>query len=199
VDGAARRRWIETAVDAGAAARLAATLKLHPLAARVLASRGYDAPEEAETFLAARLTDLPDPFTMKGMDGAVARIARALEAGERIVCYGDYDVDGVTSTALLAGFLRGAGGDVVTYTPHRLVEGYGLNVDAVRRLAGEGTRLLVALDCGITSVEEVRAAGALGVDTVVVDHHTVPVELPAAAAILNPHARIRRRTSPRWA
>ena len=187
MDGAARRRWIETAVDAGAAARLAAALKLHPLAARVLASRGYDAPEEAETFLAARLSDLPDPFTMKGMDAAVARITRALEAGERIVCYGDYDVDGVTSTALLAGFLRGAGGDVVTYTPHRLVEGYGLNVDAVRRLAGEGTRLLVALDCGITSVEEVRAAGALGVDTVVVDHHTVPVELPAAAAILNPH------------
>jgi len=83
--------------------------------------------------------------------------------------------------------LRAAGADLVTYTPHRLVEGYGLNVEAVRRLAAQGVRLLVTLDCGITSVEEVRAAAALGVDTIVVDHHTVPVELPAAEAILNPH------------
>jgi single-stranded-DNA-specific exonuclease len=124
---------------------------------------------------------------MKGMDAAVARIARAIESGERIACYGDYDVDGVTATALLAGFLRAAEADVVTYTPHRLVEGYGLNTEAARRLAAAGAKLLVTLDCGITSVEEVRAASALGVDTVVVDHHTVPVELPAAAAILNPH------------
>src|SRR6185369_12777729 len=91
------------------------------------------------------------------------------------------------STALLAGFLRAAGGDVVTYVPHRLVEGYGLNTAAVKRLAEGGARLLVSLDCGITSVAEVRAAAELGVDTVVVDHHTVPVELPAATAILNPH------------
>ncbi|HYG66902.1 MAG TPA: DHH family phosphoesterase, partial [Anaeromyxobacteraceae bacterium] len=121
------------------------------------------------------------------MDAAVARIVRALEQGERIACYGDYDVDGVTSTVLLTGFLRAAGADVVTYTPHRLVEGYGLNTGAVGKLAERGVRLLVTLDCGITSVEEVRAAAALGLDTVVVDHHTVPVELPAAAAILNPH------------
>ena len=124
---------------------------------------------------------------MKGMDGAVERIVQAIEGGERIACYGDYDVDGVTSTALLCGFLRAAGADVVTYTPHRLVEGYGLNTEAVRKLAADGARLLVTLDCGITSVEEVRAAASLGLDTVVVDHHTVPVELPAARAILNPH------------
>ena len=181
VDDVARRRWIESAVDPDAAARLAHALKLHPVAARVLAARGLGEPAAAETFLAARLADLPDPFTMKGMDGAVARIVQALESGERIACYGDYDVDGVTSTALLCGFLRAAGADVVTYTPHRLVEGYGLNTEAVRKLAGAGARLLVTLDCGITSVEEVRAAAALGLDTVVVDHHTVPVELPCRA------------------
>jgi single-stranded-DNA-specific exonuclease len=181
------KRWVEMGVEDGGAAALASALKLHPLAARVLAARGHGDPERAAAFLETRLADLPDPFTMKGMDAAVARIARALEAGERIACYGDYDVDGVTSTALLSGFLRAAGADVVTYTPHRLVEGYGLNRDAVTRLAGQGVRLLVTLDCGITSVDEVRAAAALGVDTVVVDHHTVPVELPAAAAILNPH------------
>ncbi|BDG01802.1 single-stranded-DNA-specific exonuclease RecJ [Anaeromyxobacter oryzae] len=185
--GAPAKRWVETAVDEARAAALAAALRLHPLAARVLAARGHDDAGAAERFLAARLADLPDPFTMKGMAAAVDRIVRAVGAREKIACYGDYDVDGVTSTALLAGFLRAAGGDVVTYTPHRLVEGYGLNRDAVAKLAGQGVRLLVTLDCGITSVEEVRAATALGVDTVVVDHHTVPVELPQAAAILNPH------------
>jgi single-stranded-DNA-specific exonuclease len=191
VDGATGKRWVEAAKGSpereALAAELSRALRLHPLAARVLAARGLSGPEAAARFLEAPLSDLPDPFTMKGMDRAVARIARALEAGERIACYGDYDVDGVTSTTLLAGFLRAAGGDVVTYVPHRLAEGYGLNAAAVESLAQQGVRLLVTLDCGITSVEEVRAATALGVETVVVDHHTVPVELPAAEAILNPH------------
>jgi len=187
VDGAPGRRWVETEVDGGAAARLAGALSLHPLAARILVARGLDEPGAASAFLSAKLADLPDPFGMKGMDAAVARIAHALDAGERIACYGDYDVDGVTSTALLAGFLRAAGGDVVTYVPHRLVEGYGLNSDAVARLAAQGVKLVVTLDCGITAAPEVRTAAGLGLDTVVVDHHTVPVELPAASAILNPH------------
>jgi single-stranded-DNA-specific exonuclease len=185
--GGPRRRWIDVQVDACRAARLAATLGLHPLAARVLAARGFAEPADAGAFLAPRLQDLPDPFAMKGMDAAVVRVVRAVEAGERIALYGDYDVDGVTSTALLAGFLRACGADVVTYVPHRLAEGYGLNTAAVERLAREGARLLVTLDCGITAGPELRAAAALGVDAVVVDHHTVPVELPAAAAILNPH------------
>ncbi len=178
---------MEAACDGAAAARLAGALSLHPLAARVLASRGLAEPERAERFLSAPLAGLPDPFTMRGMEAAVSRLARALDAKERIACYGDYDVDGVTSTVLLAGFLRAAGGDVVTYTPHRLVEGYGLNAGAVAKLAEQEVRLIVTLDCGITSVAEVQEAARRGVDVVVVDHHTVPVELPAAAAILNPH------------
>ena len=181
------RRWVEVGCDEAAAGRLARELGLEPLAARVLACRGLADPADAERFLQARLTDLPDPFLMKGMAAAVERLMRAIAGGERIALYGDYDVDGITSTALLAGFLRAAGAEVVTYVPHRLVEGYGLNTEAVRRLAGEGARLLVSLDCGITSVAEVRAAADLGVEAVVVDHHTVPVELPAATAILNPH------------
>ncbi len=185
--GPARKRWVEAACDEAAASALSKALSIHPLAARVLACRGLAEPAAAERFLGARLADLPDPFTMRGMEAAVARLVRAIEARERIACYGDYDVDGVTSTALLAGLLRAAGADVVTYTPHRLVEGYGLNVGAVERLAAQGARLIVTLDCGITSVEEVRAAAQRGVDVVVVDHHTAPVELPAAAAILNPH------------
>jgi single-stranded-DNA-specific exonuclease len=185
--GRARRRWIEAQVDAAGAARLASALGLHPLAAHVLAARGLADPADAQRFLAAGLADLPDPFSMKGMEAAVARLVRAVEGGERIALYGDYDVDGVTSSALLAGLLRACGADVLTYVPHRLVEGYGLNSPAVERLAGQGAKLLVTLDCGITSAPEVRAATALGVDAVVVDHHTVPTELPAAAAILNPH------------
>jgi single-stranded-DNA-specific exonuclease len=178
---------VEARADGAEAVRLADALGLHPLAARVLAARGLADPGAARSFLATRLQDLPDPFSMKGMDAAVARLVRAIEGGERIACYGDYDVDGVTSTALLAGFLRAAGADVVTYVPHRLVEGYGLNEGAVARLASDGVRLIVTLDCGITAAAEVRAAAALGVDALIVDHHTVPVELPAAAAILNPH------------
>ncbi len=181
------RRWVEVAVDEEAVARLARELRLEPLAARVLAGRGLAEPAEAERFLAAGLTELPDPFRMRGMEAAVEAIRRALREGRRIALYGDYDVDGVTSTALLADFLRAAGGDVVTYVPHRIVEGYGLNADAVARLAARGVRLLLSLDCGITSVAEVRAAAGMGLETVVVDHHTVPVELPAATAILNPH------------
>ena len=175
------------ACDDAAASRLVRELGLDPIAARVLACRGLGDPGAAERFLGARLADLPDPFLMRGMDAAVARLARAIEGGERIALYGDYDVDGVTSTALVCGFLRAAGADVVSYVPHRLVEGYGLNGGAVERLAARGVKLLVTLDCGITSVEEVRAAAALGMDAVVVDHHTAPVELPAASAILNPH------------
>ena len=185
--GPVAKRWVEAAWDEAAADGLARALGLHPLAARVLAARGLGEPERAERFLRAELSDLPDPFLMKGMAAAVERVVRAVEGGERIACYGDYDVDGVTSTALVAGFLRAAGAEVVTYTPHRLVEGYGLNQRAVETLAGRGVRLLVTLDCGITSVAEVQAAARLGVEVVVVDHHTVPVELPAAAAILNPH------------
>jgi single-stranded-DNA-specific exonuclease len=178
---------VEARGDREGEARLAAALGLDPLAARVLAARGLADPDAARAFLGVRLQDLPDPYAMKGMRAAVERLVRAIEGGERIACYGDYDVDGVTSTVLLAGFLRAAGADVVTYVPHRLVEGYGLNEAAVARLAAAGVRLLVTLDCGITAAAEVRAAAALGVDTVVVDHHTVPVELPAASAILNPH------------
>jgi single-stranded-DNA-specific exonuclease len=181
------RRWVEVGCDEAAALRLARELRLDARVARVLACRGHADPADAARFLEASLGDLPDPFLMRGMHDAVAAVRDALERGRRIALYGDYDVDGVTSTALLAGFLRAIGADVITYVPHRLVEGYGLNTAAVRRLAADGASLLVSLDCGITSVAEVKAAAELGVRTVVVDHHTVPVELPSAVAILNPH------------
>jgi single-stranded-DNA-specific exonuclease len=121
------------------------------------------------------------------MRGAVERLARALKANERVVLYGDYDVDGVCSTSLLSLFLRELGGNVVTYIPHRIGEGYGLNAQAIERLAKEGGKLLVTLDCGITSTAEVARANALGMEVIIVDHHSVPEVMPEALAILNPH------------
>ncbi|MCI0571946.1 MAG: single-stranded-DNA-specific exonuclease RecJ [Myxococcaceae bacterium] len=180
-------RWVLPEVTDEHAAALAAALGLHPLVGRVLTQRGLGTPEAASAFLRDRLADLPDPSLLKGMREAVARLGRALRERESITLYGDYDVDGVCSTALLSLFLEELGGQVSTYIPHRLEEGYGLNLAAIERLAAGGTKVLVTLDCGITSHAEVARAQALGMDVVVVDHHTVPATLPPAVAVLNPH------------
>ncbi|SEU18191.1 single-stranded-DNA-specific exonuclease RecJ [Stigmatella erecta] len=180
-------RWLlPDAVDQQVAS-LARELGLHPLASRILLHRGYRTPEAASAFLSDKLSDLPDPFLLKGMVTAVERITRALRGGEKITLYGDYDVDGVCSTSLLTLFLRELGARPSTYIPHRMGEGYGLNLQAMDRIAADGTRLLVTLDCGITSVAEVARARELGMDVVIVDHHTVPEVLPPAVAVLNPH------------
>jgi single-stranded-DNA-specific exonuclease len=180
-------RWVLPEPDEEKSARLAAELGLHPLAARVLVARGFTQAPAVQAFLADRLADLPDPALMKGMAEAVPALVRAIRGNAKITLYGDYDVDGVCSTALLALFLRQLGAQVATYIPHRIGEGYGLNLEAIERLAADGTRLLVTLDCGITSVAEVARARALGLQVVIVDHHTVPQTLPPALAILNPH------------
>jgi single-stranded-DNA-specific exonuclease len=170
-----------------AARRLAIEVGLDPLAARVLVARGVAEPQDAARFLSHELTDLPDPFRMRGMSAAVERLTRAIVQREQVTLYGDYDVDGVCSTALLSLFLDSVGAPPRTYIPHRIDEGYGLNLRAVERIAREGSRLLVSLDCGIASVAEVARARDLSMDVVIVDHHTVPEMLPAATAVLNPH------------
>jgi len=166
---------------------VAAALEIHPLAARVLVNRGYRTIADAKAFLADELADLPDPFLLKGMAQAVERLHRAVRQQEKITLYGDYDVDGVCSTSLLFLFLRDLGGCVATYIPHRLAEGYGLNLPAIKRIAADGTTLLLTLDCGIASVAELAKARALGLDAIVVDHHQVPQTMPVAVAVLNPH------------
>jgi len=185
-------RWILPGERAGtgdveAAARVVAgELGLHPVAARVLAARGHGTPEAAQKFLSDALTDLPDPFLMKGLPAAVERLARAVRNQDAVTLYGDYDVDGVSSTALLSTVLGQLGLTVRTYIPHRLEEGYGLNLPAIEKLAAEGTKLLVTLDCGITSHAEIARAKNLGLDVIVVDHHAVPETMPPALAVLNP-------------
>ncbi|WP_224360328.1 single-stranded-DNA-specific exonuclease RecJ [Hyalangium versicolor] len=180
-------RWVLPETVDDQAKSLAGELGLHPLPARILLHRGYRTPEAAHAFLSDKLADLPDPFRMKGMAAATERITRALRQNEKITLYGDYDVDGVCSTSLLALFLRELGAQPGTYIPHRLGEGYGLNVQAVEKLAAEGTRVLITLDCGISATPEITRARDLGLDVVIVDHHTVPATLPPAVAVLNPH------------
>ncbi len=192
VDGAAGAgpvRWIlgqGEAAEAEQAASLARAIGIHPVAARVLCRRGLARPEQVEAFLADDLAGLPDPFLLRDMDRAVERIAAAIARGEKIVAYGDYDVDGVSSTVQLVTLLRAAGAQIDWFVPHRLREGYGLNPEAIERLAAGGAKLIVSLDCGVGAVEEVDRAAALGVDVIVVDHHQLSPELPRAAAILNP-------------
>ncbi|MFL5350187.1 MAG: single-stranded-DNA-specific exonuclease RecJ [Hyalangium sp.] len=180
-------RWVLPETVDQQAASLAGELGLHPLPARILLHRGYSTPEAAHAFLSDKLADLPDPFRMKGMAAATERLTRALRLGEKMTLYGDYDVDGVCSTALMTLFLRELGARPGTYIPHRLGEGYGLNIQAIEKLAAEGTKVLVTLDCGITATAEISRARDLGVDVVIVDHHTVPATLPPAVAVLNPH------------
>ena len=170
-----------------AAEPLARALGCHPLVAQILWRRGLRDPQVAAAFLDSRLRDLPDPASLAGIEPAVRRLAHALVEDEPITAFGDYDVDGVSSTALLVSFLRACGARRVDYVlPHRLRDGYGLGAEAVRRLAERGTRLLVTLDCGVTNVAEIEEAVARGMDVIVVDHHQTPADLPPAAAILNP-------------
>ena len=153
----------------------------------MLVARGLGDPETAAHFLQDALADLPDPFLMRGMRPAVERLLRAVCTQELVTLYGDYDVDGVCSTALMSLFLEACGASVATSIPHRIRDGYGLNRAAAERIAQDGSRVLVTLDCGITAAAEVGRARDLGLDVVVVDHHTVPATLPPALAVLNPH------------
>jgi len=179
-------RWELREVDARAAEAIAAELKLPPLIARLLASRGFASAEAARQFLYGGAEGFHDPYRMKGMGEAVERIRRAIRDGEKIRVYGDYDADGVTSTALMIRLLGRLGADYDTYIPHRSREGYGLNVAAVDLAAEAGVKLIVTVDNGISAVEQIAYARERGIDVVVTDHHEPPAVLPDAAALVNP-------------
>ena len=160
-----------------------------PLAALALSARGIQTAAQAEQFLASDLSLLHNPMEMQDMARAAGRITRALEDGETIAVYGDYDVDGITSTCLLTDYLRHRGGYVIPYIPDRMEEGYGLNREAVAALRERGVTLIVTVDCGITAVDETLYAASLGVDVVITDHHECKAELPATAAVVDPHRK----------
>lgn len=185
--GAVTRKWIAKAIDDSTASLLSDETGLTLRTARLLVNRGVRDIDSARRYLEPQLADMPDPMLLAGAERAAERLADAIEKDEHITLYGDYDVDGVTSSSLMAAFLRAHGSDPRVYIPKRLVEGYGLNQGAVEQLAEEGTQVLVTLDCGITASDEITKANSLGIACIVVDHHKCPPELPPAYATLNPH------------
>jgi single-stranded-DNA-specific exonuclease len=174
--------------DPARAAVLARGLGLSPLLAQLLVNRGLRDLPAARRFLQPSLEGLHDPARLPGLPAAVERLRRALRDRERIVIYGDYDVDGVTGTAILHRALRLQGAEPECYIPHRIEDGYGLSLPAIERLAASGPGLLVTVDCGTSDVEEVRRAKALGLDVIVTDHHEPPDVLPESLALVNPKA-----------
>jgi len=166
--------------------QLSVSLDITPTLAAVLANRGIDTPETASLFLNPDLDSLHDPFLMKGMTAAVDLLRQAIGTGTPILVFGDYDVDGVTGTALLVAFLKQHTDLVEYYIPHRVHEGYGLQTERLRRFAADGGGMVLSVDCGISHAAEVEAGRALGLSFIITDHHEPPADLPAAEAILNP-------------
>src|SRR5437870_5006298 len=164
------KRWI-IAEQTGEVADLAVLLKTAPLIAQVLCNRGILNPAECLGFLSPSLSQLIEPRLLPGVLKAAERICCAIRAGEKIVIYGDYDVDGITATAILWHAIRLLGGDVDYYIPHRIDEGYGLNAAALKEIIERGAQLIVTVDCGVTAVEPVKAASERGIDLIITDHH----------------------------
>jgi len=180
----AQKRWRE--FPRAPEAHFACFPDLSRLVVQILYNRGITEPGAVVDFLARRWPEDTDPFQLKGMAAAVARLRQAVDTGESIAVYGDYDADGVTATALLTQTLTTLGAQVHPYIPNRFEEGYGLNKEALAHLAGQGTRLVVTVDCGIRSVQEVIHGNQLGLDIIITDHHYVGEETPPALAAINP-------------
>lgn len=172
---------------AALARNLQSSLGLGAPAARVLAARGLSNVDAARRFLSPSLADLHDPLLMRDMDAAVERLLRAIRDGEKILIYGDYDVDGTSSVVLLTKAIELAGGAPTYHVPHRLKDGYGMRSDAIEAAASQGVRLIVSVDTGIRAARAVECANALGIDVIVTDHHLPEAALPPAVAVLNPN------------
>jgi single-stranded-DNA-specific exonuclease len=180
-------RWFLPEIDEGAVAELASALKLRRPAASLMVTRGYANPQAARRFLSPTVADLHDPYLLAGMDLACSRLRRAIANGEKILLYGDYDVDGTASVVLLKKAIELAGGKAGFHIPHRLKEGYGMRPEVIEHASREGVSLVISVDTGIRAGEVVRHASALGIDVIVTDHHLPETELPPALGVLNPN------------
>ncbi len=181
------RRWVARDYDERTALALAQRFTLPDIIARSLSARGIDL-DGAPNFLSPKLRDLlPNPSRFKDMDKAAARMMEAIQHGEKIAVFGDYDVDGATSSALLLRFIRAVGSEARLYVPDRIREGYGPNVKAMQQLASEGIKLVICVDCGTTAHEPLAAAKEAGLDVIVLDHHASEPQLPPALAVVNPN------------
>jgi len=180
------KRWVQASPTAEAL-DLARALDLHPQIASLLWQRGYRNADQVRAFLDPRLQSLGDPFRLTDLRRAAERILQAIAAGEKMVIFGDYDVDGITSSALMWRILRRLGGDAETFLPLRMEEGYGLSQDGVERCVEQHKpAVLIAVDCGTTAVKQVAWLRERGIDVIIIDHHALPQELPVAHALVNP-------------
>jgi len=180
------KRWRIASCDQESVASLQRSAGIPAVVAQLLLSRGIDNPEEAKRFLDPKLNGLREPEELPGITAAVKLIHQAIQAKQQITVYGDYDADGMTATAILLRCLKLLAAQVDFYVPHRIDEGYGLNADALRKLAQQGTQLIVTVDCGVASVEEAQLAQQLGLTLIVTDHHQMADSMPPAAAIVHP-------------
>ena len=180
------KKWVTAAPDLEAARSLSEACGFSPLAAVALCARGVDTMEKAQAFLATGAGGLHDPMRLRDMDKAVAAIREAVRQRQKIIVFGDYDVDGITATCVLLRYLRSIGADADYYIPNRLSEGYGLSCAAMDALYAQGVRLIVTVDSGVTAFEETAYAKKLGIRMVITDHHECREELPQAEAIVNP-------------
>ena len=181
------KRWVEWEVkNHTASAELQESLKIDAILANLLVKRGINTYEDAHSFFRPTLEQLHDPFLMKDMDLAIARIERAIQAGEKILIYGDYDVDGTTAVALTYSFLKKHHAAIDFYIPDRYVEGYGISSQGIDYAAEHGYSLIIALDCGIKANDKIAYANEKGVDFIICDHHLPGDSLPEAIAILDP-------------
>ncbi len=174
-----------TAEEQNAAIRLSTDLDISPVAGRILAGRGIRTAAEARAYIRPSLESLHDPFLMKDMGTAVDRLCRAIDTHERIMVYGDYDVDGTTAVALMYSFLRTQTDNLIYYIPDRYTEGYGISTKGIDTAKEQGCSLVIALDCGIKAVDKMEYARSIGVDFIICDHHTPGDTIPRAVAVLN--------------
>lgn len=182
-----QKRWMVNQTDAAAVNQLQAQLGIHPILCKLLVQRGIDTYDKAKSFFRPELKDLHDPFSMLNMEKAVQRIERAVTDNEKILVYGDYDVDGTTAVALIVTFLKSFYANVDFYIPDRYTEGYGISFKGIDYAKAHNCSLVIALDCGIKANEKMDYAGALAIDFIICDHHLPGEKIPAAFAVLDPH------------
>jgi single-stranded-DNA-specific exonuclease len=183
------KQWILKQTDSTVVAGLAKVTGLSPVTASILVSRGLTEPEQVASFLTPSLAGMLDPFLMAGMEQAVVRLVTARSNAEAVCIYGDYDVDGISATALLVSGFRAMGLTVAYHIPNRMEDGYGLNGDALRLIKERGIELAISVDCGVTAIEEAILCRSIGLDLIITDHHQPLDQLPDAVAVINPHRR----------
>jgi single-stranded-DNA-specific exonuclease len=181
-----KKKWHTKAVSAGKADELSRMLGVSQVTARILAGRGIDSADDGKRFLSPALAAMHDPFLLKDMRVAVERVLSARNNAEAVCVYGDYDVDGISGTALLVSFLRLIGLTCAYFIPNRFDDGYGLNEEALQQIIDSGAKLIISVDCGITSLKEALFCRNSGVDLIILDHHTPGESVPEAVAVVNP-------------